>query len=502
MKRIKKIALIAAALSILAVFGSSACDIGSGSASEINIAFWKSGLGDKFINDVADAFRAKYPQYTVKLDISSDISLYNNHINLGARYNQYDLFFTSRPKTGLDKLEPLGDVLDTVIGAESKSIRGKYAPEVLEPLEKDNYLYLPYSQIWTGLVYNADIINGVKYKTPNTTDELIALTTQLKNDNITPFIHFQVQGYWGYFYQVWQAQHDGLAYYKDHFLMLTDADGNSPSKDVYLAADGRYEVLKVLDSIIRTNTVYSGSNSQDFTDAQTKFLDGRAAMMVNGSWLENEMGSSAKNKNIDMMKTPVISSIITRSQQIGDDEELSALIAAVDAAGTDKSAVAATGAGYAVTQDDVDMVYEARNLMYSLSDDNVILVPSYASAKGAALEFVKFFHSDEAITLFTDAANIPLNFDYSDGSGFKTDDWSAWSKNLYDMTRDVTPLLYNSFDKSPLFVSGGADPFCDVTPASAFNASAGRPTADSMWAGMESLINSQWTTYMRNAGLA
>ncbi|MBO7368764.1 MAG: hypothetical protein J6U25_00575, partial [Clostridia bacterium] len=91
----------------------------------------------------------------------------------------------------------------------------------------------------------------------NTTDELKDLVLDIYEKygtNRKSFIHFS-GGYWQYVQDVWQAQYDGLDAYNNFYRLGAAADTigkdtETPSKAVLLNKDGRYEVLKVFESIL------------------------------------------------------------------------------------------------------------------------------------------------------------------------------------------------------------------------------------------------------------
>lgn len=132
-------------------------------------------------------------------------------------------------------------------------------------------------------------------------------------------------------------------------------------------------------------------------------------MMPNGDWFENEMravGSDVTGEII-MMKTPVISSIIEKCPTIENDEELAALVRAVDAGST-----ALEGTGYNVNQADYDRVYEARNVVNKLQGHEAY-IPAYATAKDVAKDFLLFLATDKGINIFmreTTGASTPFQY--------------------------------------------------------------------------------------------
>ena len=70
MKKLVSIAL-AGALS-LATLTATGCgnngtgNGGVGNPTTIEITFWRSGMGDAYMNQIIKAFEAKYPEYTVE----------------------------------------------------------------------------------------------------------------------------------------------------------------------------------------------------------------------------------------------------------------------------------------------------------------------------------------------------------------------------------------------------------------------------------------------------
>ena len=254
-----------------------------------------------------------------------------------------------------------------------------------------NYYSFSYYGGWGGLVYNADIINGTTYQVPNTTDELYYLAMDLAAETKTPFIHFTDGGYWYYLYDVWFAQYAGM----DKYL---DAIENPTLEKISDDSLGVKQMLEVMEKLIgATDQCYNGSNSYDFTTSQTLFLENKAVMMANGSWMEYEMRENyeAGTKNYSMMRTPVISSIIDHCDTIEDDAELSALIDAIDNGDT-----ALEGTGYTVSQADYDRIKYARSLMTNNFNAHTACIPNYSTAKEGAKKFLQYFYSDEALLLY------------------------------------------------------------------------------------------------------
>ena len=221
MKKLVSIAL-AGALS-LATLTATGCgnkgtgNGGGGNPTTIEITFWRSGMGDAYMNQIITAFEAKYPEYTVEFNSETTNTAIPDNIMNGAKYNTVDLYFEVNPSYSLyEYLEPLDDVLNMVNQGESKTVSQKISKSLLDNYVSydGKYYTLPYGGGVCGLVYNVDLMGSREL--PNTTDELrnlvFDLYTAYESNNCKPFIYFN-GGYWEYVYNIWHAQYDGLDYY-------------------------------------------------------------------------------------------------------------------------------------------------------------------------------------------------------------------------------------------------------------------------------------------------
>lgn len=508
MKLSKIIVLLFLALAF--VFPAAGCNKPNpNTETDIEISFWRAGYGEEYFKKIIAAFEEEHPEYNIVYEPAVDNSTISNTLNQGANYNSIDIYFSvSAPASMLEYVEPLDDILEETVEGESMPIGEKFDEEMLNSLRNadGHYYSLPYSGGWSGIVYNADIVNGTDFTVPNTTDELEILAMDLYGEGYTPFIHFNSTegGYWDYVYNVWQAQYDGLDYYTDRFLMLSDGE-NSPVKDVLLKEDGRKEVLDFMAKIITPEYVESSSNVEVFTSQQVKFLEGKAVMMVNGSWLQNEMSNTdSRYTNFKMMKTPVISSIRKQCTTIQDDSELSSLIDAIDAAGSDITAVPlkAADGSYDVNETDLKRVYEARNLMSSNIDGHGAVIPNYAVAKEGAKEFLKFYYSDRALEIYTETLHSSLPISFSDGRTLDTTGWSEWELQQLNLFDTAIPLLNNSLQKSDVFTYGGASAYAGINFVSRFCArGTDHMTNTAVWEQIQLTVNQNWDIYLQNAGL-
>lgn len=516
MKRIKKLALGCGVmlLSAFFLFGCIGCGAKvENTETDLQIYYWNSGLGLEFMNNAIAKFEDAYPQYNVAFDYNSDMTAITNTFGLGAEYDTVDLYMFPvsplSPKALKESAEPLNDILETTLEGESRSIGEKYKQNIVSALASDdgNYYNLSYGGGYCGIVYDKAAVANTSSGVPNTTDELELLVMELDSNGVVPFMQFFGGGYWFTVYQIWEAQYEGLDYYLDTFRTL--GGGEKPDKDILLAADwqdgdGRLQAMRFLEKIVTPDYVYNGSNGLTFTEAQTLFLNGKAALMANGSWLMNEMSQNpAVAERYAMMKTPVLSSIIYRTPSIADDTELSAVITAVDAAAS-ADAVALTGPGYEATAEDIAVIYEARNMMFATYDDDCFIVPNYATAKQAAKDFIKFFYSDESLRDFCATTRLASPLNFSDGSAIDTSNWSEWEKQQLSFTDTAVSVYARSAGMSPVFLEGGCLPYGDTEFITIFSSRnpLDRKTADECWDMIKSHHESQWETYLRNAQIS
>ena len=520
MKKIMKTALVCA-LS-LATVGAVGCNKPvADTATDIEIVFWRSGMGDKFMENIVAAFEAKYPEYNVDFTSKTTNTDIPDNIMNGAKYNTVDLYFEPIPSNSLYQyLEPLDDVLTMVNMGESKTVSEKISKSLLDNYKfyDGKYYTLPYGGGVCGIVYNQDLMQG--YALPKTTNELrnlvFDLYTAYNKDGCKPFIYFS-GGYWEYVYNIWQAQYDGLDYYYNTYSTLGQevsalgTENEKPSLDILLAKDGRYQALKVLETLLDSQYVVSGSNSADHTTQQTKFLNGRAVMMCNGAWMNNEMkAAGATSKNFSIMQTPVISSITDKLTDVKSDSLLSAVIEVVDKVTNGEVAITdvkqADGTykigNKSICESDWNRIYEARNIIWENYSQHSICIPTYASAKEGAKKFAAFYFSDEAQQIMSAETHmsLPFSFDKAENAPDMSQ-WSVFEKTMYDFSQKYTMVGMVEGRRSLAFTRGGATEYGMVNFVSAMSQQSGAKTADAVWTEITDTLSKNWNTYLSNAGL-
>lgn len=467
------------------------------SASDIEISYQHVGLGKEWLDALVEAFNKKYPEYNVYYNATASSAAATAAYGM-EDVDTVDLYMVPK-QYDVTYLEPLNDVLETTIEGESKSLKEKFNPSYLALEELDgNYYNLTQGGGIVGFVYNKNIFkdNNIT-QLPRTTGELALVCSTLLDANVTPLCHFFKGGYGYYEYlsNVWYAQYEGVDYFRDLY--------KDPSLDKMLRQDGRYEVLKVYEKIITPANTLNGSNSTEHVSMQTKFLEGQCAMMLTGSWLSSEMENSDKLQDFEMMKTPVISSIIDKLTTVNSEAELRKLISAIDNVtdGVEKEEVYKKGDAYLVdgktiSAEDWSYVRAARNTMSATYSGSSCFIPKYSNAKEGAKEFLKFMYSDEGYKIYAESAHLCLPLDLSEGE-IDISTWNVFEQNQAQLFATTENIVTDyMMGKHRLYIDGGAHPFANgtyqfINKMSSQNESE-RVTAEQAWDGIQSIIKDRY----------
>ena len=503
--KIKKIMALALA-GILTVGCLSGCggkggnNQSRGEGSDVEISAFISGMGEEWLKNVVEAFNKEYPEYNAFYKPTASWTGATSTLGMEDG-DTVDLYLATN-WTDTSVLEPLDDVLDSKAKGESKTIREKFNPSYLElETRTDGSVYsLTYGAGGLGFVYNLDLFQkaGIT-QVPRTSDELAAVCATLKDKGITPMLHHKGGQYYMSFDEVWIAQAMGKEAFDDLYTY--------PTKEKLAKKDGRYDMLRAMSKIITPDYIVAGSNTESHTVMQTKFLAGEAAMAVNGSWLQNEMGGFG-DANFLMMKTPVISSIKNRLTTIKNDQALREVIDAVDAVtdGDKAETDYKDGDNYkvgelSVSASDWKEVKMARNSYVSADFSSTAFMPKYSANKEGAKEFLRFLYSDKGLQIYAEATHLPLPLELDNGE-YDMKEWTSFEKNQYKLRQDAE--LYVSSDKKSnnthdLYVNGGAVILNIVYPVNMCTLSEGqRQTAEEFWNTYIKELDSNYSTWEAN----
>jgi hypothetical protein len=415
---------------------------------ELQVYGINKGYGTQWCSDLLDLFaqqqwvKDKYPELKI-LETYNDVdSFASDRINSPSN-NTYDLFFgmslndfAGKDNAGNETLVDLTTLLyEQTVPGESVKYKDKLlqsykdtavyrAPN--DPEAEDQY----YTTFWAGgmnsFICNPDILAKYGITTINTTDELIAACDAIKatptnsgNDGGYSFLRAGNTGYWTYLFYAWWAQYDGIQNYINFYNgIFMDGDYPVYSNRIF-ELEGRLKALEIFEQLLDYDKGYLSPKSfteENFMMCQMDMYEGEYAFMVNGDWFDDEMrelvqlmkDAGETPARLEMMKLPIVSSIIEKCEKVEDDAELSALISAIDAGNT-----ALKGEGYDVTQADYDRIKEARTVVHSIGPNHMAAIPSVSKSKEVAIDFLLFMATDIAQEQYirtTTGASLPFRY--------------------------------------------------------------------------------------------
>lgn len=462
--------------------------------NNLNIMILIKGYGVNWCKNLAREFENKNPGVKVHVEDVYITTSISTSMQKGKAKNDTDLYFVVEngqsaslveayaPRDG--GLYDLTNLYNTVIPGESKTFGEKMNASIKDQFNiNGKYYTFPWATSSMGIFYNETVLNNVlgenNWSIPNTSDELIELGDAFKNKENNKFLLYcgTLDSITNAMFLSWWAQYEGLnnynMFWKGQYFDEVEGEISGNSNKIF-TQQGRLEAMKVCETLCRPDNGYavpyaSSRGEQEYRTYQTQFFtsSNKYALYPGGDWLFNESGTDS-NSTVKMMKTPVISSIINKCLSIEDDDELSALITAIDSGSTDL-----VGTGYNVEQEDYDRIKEARTIVSSNANLQLGFIPSYANAAGLAEKFLLFMASDEGLQIFKNSVVggfAPFECDYETGT------FNEYEKSVLNVIKDAN-FVQNSL-MNPLFYKTGI--FSVTTPSSnmdiAFNVAQGTGT--------------------------
>lgn len=254
------------------------------SASELDIPIFSGGYGTAVYEETAREFEKQRP--SVRINLYGDPRIQDK---LRVRMIDGNLPDAALPRELLipvlvraGKIRDLTPYLDGPNWEGDARWRDTFLPGALDTWRFDGRIYgvpLSYS-CWT-IFYNAALFRTHGWTVPRTWDEFFALCEQIKAAGVAPV---SLTGIYGNYPD---------AIIRSAFYNLAGAGAWQALNDVAPGArtDPRYiRAAGVLQRITQDYTV-RGWEGATHTAAQLAFVEGRAAMVVSGSWMLHEMGA-------------------------------------------------------------------------------------------------------------------------------------------------------------------------------------------------------------------
>ncbi|MGN1053392.1 MAG: ABC transporter substrate-binding protein, partial [Candidatus Scatosoma sp.] len=187
--------------------------------------------------------------------------------------------------------------------------------------EKDgtsHYYVMPWTQMVTGIAYNAELFERYQLEVPATMEEFDAVCDAIiekstaEGKRIAPFVvPGKINGYFDFLGKNWWIQASGIEGVKEFFAYDTVEVFNPDKEPTKGYARALTEFSKYFGSQKGQFDKYvlSGSMAKDAYTAQSDFINGNAAMIINANWLENEMINMVQESGFRMklMRVPFLS---------------------------------------------------------------------------------------------------------------------------------------------------------------------------------------------------
>ena len=523
MKNSKKImsGILAVSMLSASVLGAVGCG-GGGKEGVLSIAAFDGGNGETYANALAVAFQKYHPD--IEIDVlcdstvpesaataleanSSDVDVYMiNGVNIGhltenangALANLNDVY-SSKPKTDAEQGEKTIEALIDSYLLPTMQYGGDVAAYM------NNYYALPVASNPIGLVLNKTCLDSVlgagNWSVPRTSNELVELCDAIQladksvqigteSYDVYPFIYAgNAVEYWRYMWYCWQAQYDGVKAFHE---AQSCKSGGEYSQAAYLST-GKKKAMEALETIITRNNDYChpDSMSNKHTVSQKYFMQGRAAMMCVGDWVENETGTEYK-PDLMMVKAPILSDVADLIGLTGSAAEKEAalrdLVDKIDAGETEDARLSETGFA---------KLAEARSVVYTLANSQVAVIPSNAVNLELAKDFLRFVYSEEGFEIFlreTKGGRLPVR-DYEIPTDF-AEGMTVLGKSVRAIA-DSKPAYIFTSSRDPIRYRAGLEEFLsNEKPEVAMGKKTNAVTAASYFETEQKLLSYQWSALM------
>ncbi|WP_238358145.1 extracellular solute-binding protein [Cohnella zeiphila] len=283
--------------------GAASGSASQGNGEKIKLSVWHNYSGDdlraKTVRGLIEQFRKEHPE--VELDsqpIPTDAYRQRIQTVAAARelpdvFMSYSGSFTDEfQKAGL--IQPISELLEG-----NKEWADGFLPGAMDIFTYDGEVYsVPVAMSATSfLFYNKELFEKNGLSVPKTWDELLADVKAFKEKGITP-IALGNQAPWVAQSTMFGVMADRLTG-TDWFMNAIHGQGASFTDPIFVKALGYFKQLS------DAGAFQEGANSLDNTQAEQTFIQGNAAMIMNGSWSISDWAASATQDQMDKVGVAV-----------------------------------------------------------------------------------------------------------------------------------------------------------------------------------------------------
>ncbi|GGA33652.1 extracellular solute-binding protein [Paenibacillus physcomitrellae] len=287
---------------------SAAGSEGSKATGEkIKLSIWHNFSGDdlraKVVRAQIDKFKTEHPE--VELDEQAiPPDGYRQRLKTVAAANEMPDVFFVQSGTSIKEfydgglIQPITPVLD-----EHPDWKDNFIAGSLDTLSFEGQVYAtPLSGSATSfLFYNKSLFEKYGVKVPTTWDEMMTAVKTFNDNKITPISLGNKAS--------WLAQSSILSSLADRvtgtdwFLKAVNQDGAKFTDPEFVQA------LQYFKDLADANAFQTGFNSLDNTQMEQYFAEGKAAMMIDGSWALTNMAAAATEEQLSQIDITVLPSV-------------------------------------------------------------------------------------------------------------------------------------------------------------------------------------------------
>lgn len=239
-----------------------------------------------------EKLKEAYPNVTLELEVQAQDDG-QKLMTYAATGNLPDIYQVALAQ--IENFKESGNIMALNDVAEKTGFTGKVFESAKNILynEDGNIYAFPYAGneyvVW---YYNKAIFEKYGVAVPTTFDELLAAVETFKSNNITPMALFGSEGW------ITAAMYDVLATRWDAGgIAKLDNGAGTPSEEAYVNA------AQMMSKLVKAGMFQSSVSTSNYDQASQMFLNGEAAMFLNGQWYMTD-ATTALGDNVDWMYYP------------------------------------------------------------------------------------------------------------------------------------------------------------------------------------------------------
>lgn len=280
----------------------------------LKVSFFLGGNGDAWFKYLKAEFEKQNPK--VKIILDGDPTMNETIVSrIEGEVDIPDVMFLHLESTwqrwgAQKKIIELSDLYSRNVPGTNMTLE-----QYVVDSQREKYLYtlngkvnkfvLPWTDGAQGIIYNKKMFDQNGWTFPDNWADFEILCNNIKAKGISPITYPGLYaGYNSAIIMPWIAQEMGDAKYKEFM---------NPTSTAIFSDQAILRAWQKYESLFKNGWVMQGTQALNHIQSQMAFLNGKSAMIINGSWLENEMKSSIP-AGFEMRMAPVPSAGIVNKK--------------------------------------------------------------------------------------------------------------------------------------------------------------------------------------------